>query len=51
MVLPEPESPSNSTKERMEAAMRDAVPYTVHIDSVRYVDFDNDPIDRGDIDA
>jgi Protein of unknown function (DUF2971) len=36
-----------STRERLEAAMKDAAPHPVHIDPVRYMDFDNDPIDKG----
>ena len=36
-----------STSERLEAATKDAAPHAVHIDPVRYMDFDQDPIDKG----
>ena len=36
-----------STRERLEDAMRGSGPYRVHIEPVRYMDFDNDPIDKG----
>ena len=36
-----------STRERLEAAMKDSAPHPVHTDPVRYMDFDNDPIDKG----
>jgi Protein of unknown function (DUF2971) len=36
-----------STRERLDAAMKDSAPHPVHIDPVRYMDFDNDPIDKG----
>ena len=37
-----------STKERLEAAMKSAALHTVLIDPVRYMDFDDDPIDKGE---
>jgi hypothetical protein len=36
-----------STRERLEAALKDAAPHPVHVDSVRYMDFDSDSIDKG----
>jgi hypothetical protein len=36
-----------STRDRLEAAMKGAAPHPVHIDPIRYMDFDQDPIDKG----
>ena len=36
-----------STRARLEAALKDSAPHPVIIDPVRYMDFDDDPIDRG----
>jgi len=36
-----------STRERLETALKDTAPHVVHIDPVRYMNFDDDPIDKG----
>jgi hypothetical protein len=35
-----------STRERLEAALKGTAPHVVHIDPVRYMNFDDDPIDK-----